>query len=416
MKTTKPIQRASIQAGFSLIEMMVALLFISILMAGMLRVYATTIASFASNQDALNTNREKRWAITRIQDDIQMGGYFFPLRTLPGYVSVNTATGQNALMILPDQTITVSAYDTATSTSTNETIRFDEVQFVSDTPIQVQAQLSAATTLPGSCSLTVLSGTLADVKVGDFMIVMDSGYESVKVLSISGTTVTLDTSATVEQDQSTGAATGVNAGFHNLTHQIGADVVFVRPLQVFRYTVLPMALDPANASATIPCLVRDQANYPSTGSRITWPVATANAAALTLAGVTRTVVAEGVAGQPTSVVSAPFPVTNYALRFDVSVDNGTTWERTGSGTSPVDWPAIATNLDTRLASVGIVPYKSVTSPTNPIWYRYIPVLFRFDLTARSSVQRQGINDTNSRSYRYRSQSLMISPRNFSLAN
>lgn len=398
------------QAGFSLVELMVALLFMSLLMAGMLRVFGASLNAFASSREALDANRAKRWAIGQIDDDLQMGGYFFPIRSLGNNVSVDTAAGQNALMVLPDQTVTYQTLDLATNQLVSETVRFDEVQFVTDQPLPIQAQLAAAITAKDTATLTVISGNLSDVRAGDAMIVYDSAYEAVRVLSApTAPTVTLDTSESVYQDPVTGATTGINAGFQNLTHQAGAAVLFIRPMQVVRYTILPLNRDPADANSRVPCLVRDQQAYPANGSRIVWPAYNATPAALAAAGVTRTVIAENVAGQPLPSGSAA-TVANYGLRVDVSLDRGQNWERTGAAS----WPALATKLNTRLATVGTAPYTSVTSPSNPIWFRYIPALLRVEFTTRTVTQRQDPQNPTQRVYRYRGQSLMVSPRNYSL--
>lgn len=400
--------------GFSLVEMLVAMLFISILMIGMLRIYGSTMNSFASTTEAMGANRTKRWAITQIEDDLQSVGYFYyhPDRALPGYVSVNTTTGQNALMILPDQSVTYDTLDPATNKIVSETVRYDELQFLEDQPVPVRAQLASQPTTSNHLSLTVLAGNLNDVHPGDFVFLLDQTYETCRVLNCDAANniVTLDTSEDAIQDPSDGSGTGASAGLKVLTHQPETGVFFVRPLQVIRYTVLPMALDPASDSSRIPCLVRDQAAYPSTGLRIAWPAASETTAQLTAAGVTRTIIAENISGQPTA--GTPTLPTQYALRIDISPDNGTTWSRTGAAS----WPAIAANLNSWLGTAGNgrPPYTSVTDPTYPIWYRNIPALFKVDLTARTFLKRSDPNSPSQRVYTYRSQTLVCQPRNFAL--
>lgn len=400
-----PIARTARTRGFSLVELLVALTFISILMAGMLRVFGSTMNAFSSANEAMGANRVKRWAITHIEDDLQSVGYFYyhPFRTLPGYVSVNTASGQNALMILPDQSITCASYDPATASRANETIWFDELQYLEDQPLPIQAQLASIPTSSTSLSLRIASGSLSDVLPGDIVILLDPLYEICKVLTVGTSSITLDTSASALQNPSDGSGTGASPGLKSLAHQPGTDVVFVRPLQVVRYTVLPLSLDPADPAAQVPCLVRDQAPYPADGNRLAWPAA--NAALPN--GFTRTVVAENVAGR--SLAGAhPTAAGEYAFRVDLSPDNGTTWTRSGAAT----WPAIATNLNTWLAVNGRPEFQSVTDAANPIWYRNIPALFRVDVSTRTTLKRQDPNNPAQRVYTYRSQTLLCMPRNF----
>lgn len=391
--------------GFSLVELLVALAFLSILMAGMLRVYGSTLNAFSTAAEAMGANRTKRWAMTRIEDDLQSVGYFYyqPFRTLPGYVSVDTAAGQNALMIHPDQSLTCATYDPATGSRVDETIWFDELQYLEDHPLPIQAQLAASPASSASLSLRVTSGSLAEVLPGDSVILLDPLYEICKVRTVGSAGITLDTSASVMQDPSDGSGTGVSPGLKSLSHQAGTDVLFVRPLQVVRYTVLPLNLDPADPDAQVPCLVRDQAPYPPTGSRLAWPAANAALPA----GFTRTVIAENVAGQPPAGARPASP-REYAFRVDLSPDHGATWTRTGAAT----WPAIATAFNTWLATHGRPGLQSVTDATNPVWYRTIPALFRVDLSTRTVLRRQDANDPTRRTYTYRAQTLLCLPRNF----
>lgn len=397
--------------GFSLIELLVAIAFISVLMVGMLKVYATTINTFASSAETMGANRTKRWAMTQIEDDLQSAGYFYyyPGREFPSYVSVNTTSGQNALMLLPNQATTYNTLDPATNAVVSETVRFDELQFLEDQPVQIRARLASKPTVNNQLDLTVLSGALSDVHAGDFVILMDETYEMCMVASVNtaANTVALDTTAAAEVSPVDGKGTGATRGLNYLTHQPGTGVIFVRPLQVVRFTILPLALDPSSPTSMVPCLVKDQTAYPADGTRIVWPAANAAIPA----SVTRTIIAENVSGQPTA--AAPTQMNQYALRIDISPNNGTTWSRAGAAS----WTDVATNLNTWLGTAGNgrAPYTSVTDSQNPIWYRNIPALFKVDLTTRTFLRRADPKYPTQRAYGYRSQTLICQPRNFSLS-
>ncbi|HEY3269797.1 MAG TPA: prepilin-type N-terminal cleavage/methylation domain-containing protein [Geothrix sp.] len=387
--------------GFSLVELLVALVFMGVLMTGMLRVFGSALNSFHGASEAMSANRAKRWALNQLVDDLQSAGYFFPIRPVPN-VSIDTTGGQNAMMIFPNQTVPVKSLDPATGQLTTQTITFDEVQVVGDQPLPIQARLAATPTDIGTVTLNVISGDLSQVRAGDYLMMLDAAFVVVQVASVSGQIVTLNTDPSVSQDPATGLMTGVNAGLNTLSHQSGADVFFVRPNQVVRYTILPLSLDPGNAAAQVPCLVRDQTTYPPSGIRVTWPASTASPLP---AGFTRTVIAENIAGNPTAAGA-----TSFGLRVDLSVDSGTTWSRTGAA----DWPAIVTGLNTQLKTLYPTQpaNQSITNPSNPIWFRNVPAIFRMDLTTRTTLERQDLNNPNLRTYRYRSQTLIIRPRNF----
>ena len=289
------------------------------------------------------------------------------------------------------------------ATPANETLTFDELQFVTDQMLPISARLSAATTDAASITVTSTLGDLSLLKAGDFAVVLDPAHEIVRVKgsAYSGSTAVVALEATSLQDPTTGAFLGAFGTLRSLSHQVGADVVFIRPNQVVRYTLMPLALDPSNTALTVPCLVRDQTAYPTGGALIAWPAATASQATLATAGpggapVVRTVVAENVTG----------------LRFDLSANQGQTWTRGNS------WSATLTNLNAQLASLasanpGIGYVSSAQDPANPLWYRAAPLLIRTDLTTRTLVRRAEYAATaNTLAYRTRTQTILVQPRNF----
>lgn len=392
--------------GFSLVELLVALVFISLLMAGMLRVYGSAIQGFATANETIKAQRDNRWALQAVQDDLQTAGYYFPVRPVVGGIDNVNSGNQNPLLLLPDRTATnkyIADPNNPAATPANETLTFDELQFVTDQMLPISARLSAATTAADSITVTSTLGDFSLLKAGDFAVVLDPAHEIVRVKgsAYSGSTAVVALEATSLQDPTTGAFLGAFGTLRSLSHQVGADVVFIRPNQVVRYTLMPLALDPSNTALTVPCLVRDQTAYPAGGSLIAWPAATASQATLATAGpggapVVRTVVAENVTG----------------LRFDLSANQGQTWTRGNS------WSATLTNLNAQLASLasanpGIGYVSSAQDPSNPLWYRAAPLLIRTDLTTRTLVRRAEYAATaNTLAYRTRTQTVLVQPRNF----
>lgn len=390
--------------GFSLVELLIALVFISFMMAGMLRIYGSAIQGFSAANESAKAQRDNRWAQENLSDDLETAGYFFYYTGRPAVTGISVSSGsQNPLMLFPGKTITNKVADPANpaASPTNEVITFDELQFLRDDILPVTAQLSAQPTDSGSISVTLSNGDLSQVKAGDFAVLMDAAPYQMLLISGApgnGATGTVPLSTTAVQDPSTGAV--ISSSVLSLTHQPGADVVFIRSYQVVRYTILPLSLDPSNSNATVPCLVRDEAPYPAGGALIAWPASTATAAQLAAANVTRTVVAENVTG----------------LRFDMSLDQGATWTR------GADWSSTQTNLNAKLSTLasatsnsGLGYASTTTDPTNPLWYRNAPLLFRADVTTRTVLKRADYSATaNTAAYRSRTQTFLVQPRNFGL--
>lgn len=375
------------QAGFSLVELMVAMVFVSLLMAGMLQVFAASNAGFKAANESIGAQRSNRWALAQLEEDLSSIGYFFPIRPVPGYISV---AGQAPFMINPAQVVKVDTPNATGLGTTEETLNPapDDIQFLTDVPLAITAELAKAPADVSTIELRVLSGSLADVRKGDFVLILDPIYEVVQVDKVAGNVITLNTDPTVGQDPLSGTATGIGAGLKTLQHQDGASVVFVRPLQVVRYSIQGVAVDPASADITLPCLVREQMPYPSDGAVIDWSAA----------NPVRTVVAENVSG----------------LRLNISVDGGTTWERQAADG---DWAAVAARVNTRLATLYPASQpRSVTDPSNPLWYRYVSATLRVDITTRSSrrIDNSSVTGTASYGWRERQQTLFVNPRNFGL--
>ena len=389
--------------GFSLVELLIALMFISFLMAGMLRIYGSAIQTFSATNETAKAQRDNRWAVENLSDDLETAGYFFYFGGRPNVSGISVSSGsQNPLMLFPDQTITnkfIADPTNPSATPVNETLTFDELQFLRDEVLPISAQLTAQPLSPSSISVSLSNGDLSLIRAGDFAVLMDAApYQMIMINAApgSGTSGTVSLSTASVQDQTTGAT--ITSGILSLFHQPGVDVSFVRPYQVVRYTLLPLNLDPSNSNATVPCLVRDETNYPASGALIAWPAATATAAQLTAANVTRTIVAQNVT----------------SLRFDMSLDQGATWTRGNS------WSTTQSNINAKLGSLAStypgIPYATTTTdPTSPLWYSKAPLLFRADVTTRTVLKRADFAATvNTSAFRTRTQTVLIQPRNFGL--
>jgi prepilin-type N-terminal cleavage/methylation domain-containing protein len=374
----RPLQR-----GFSLIEMLVAMMFIGILTAGMLRVYSANLAGFQRVNDTISSQRRGRWALASLQDDVASIGYFAFVgfnNPAAGNFSVN-AGNQEPFMILPGPSaVTVTGPDPASPGGALVTgplpTNPDELQYVSDLALPIQAQLAGVTA--AGLTLNLQSGSLADVQAGDIVAILDGSFEQFIIASAGANAVAVDLTATVVAQAVGGVYQVTTPG--TKTHLPGVPLAFYRPSVVTRYSVQARPWDPSNPAIRIPCLVRQQAAYPVGGSAVAW-----NAVPIE-------VIAENVEG----------------FRVDLSFNGGGTWLRTGAA----DWTTIVGRITTALAPLGATGTPA-RDANNPLWFRTYPFLIRMDVVSRSSsVRAESTNVIGQGDYVRRTQTLMVAPRNF----
>ncbi len=373
--------------GFSLLEMLVAMLFIGILSAGMLRVYSSNLAGFQRVNDSISTQRQGRWALTTLQDDVASIGYFaFVGFNNPAWGSFSVTSGtQEPFMILPSPAaLNITGPDPSNPAGALLTTQIspDELQYVSDLSLPIQATLTSLNTT--TLTLSMLSGTLTDVQAGDIVAILDGNFEQFIIASAAGTTVVADLTATVTAQNAGGIYQVILPG--TKTHVAGVPLAFYRPSVVTRYSIQPLATDPANAAIKVPCLVRQQTPYPVGGGLITWVVAPGQA----VPAIPFQIIAENIDG----------------LRIDLSFDSGTNWRRTAAA----NWDGIVTNISTALAPLGAAGTPA-RNATNPLWFRTYPFLVRMDVTSRSPAPRTESTTNGTAGYVRRTQTLMVTPRN-----
>jgi hypothetical protein len=377
--------------GFSIVEMAVAMLFIGLLMAGMMRIYGLSVRSFYTGQETLGAQRMNRLAFDQLTEDIQQAGYLFPLRAMPGHVLAGT---QTFFEIRPAQTVSFKRpADAGAGATEDESVTADEIILLRDVPLVYHATLgmdvaeaSRGATLEYGVTLSPQPGSVDQVRKGDLMVTMDSTSEAVVLAKdLAANKAEFDPAGASADAAAGGGATGLAPTLMK-AHYAGASVMFVRPLQLIRYSIQPIALDPANPSVSLPCLVRQQADFPVTGT-VDWTK------------VAGTVMAENVSG----------------LRLDMSVDGGETWSRAGAAT----WNDMKGKLETRLAAVGRPSYKSLSDTSGGAWFRNVGALLRADITTRTSLRRTEYDNasaTPARTWRERTLTLLMTPRNFALGN
>lgn len=357
------------QGGFSLVEMMVALLFTALLMGGMSTVFRSSLGTFMTTGEQLASSRRNRLALEMLYDDLNSAGMYM---TNLGYYP--TFQDGNEGFFLNRETVP------GTDLPTNR-LKNDQLYLYFDDPLPFEGTLQASgpsglasgpglSTLVSSAAVgggdvgsvsnafTVVfpDSTLAQkVKAGQF-VVFRNGFDVKEIQSVSASGSAVTITPNPRTQSATGVSTGGSGAFFADPQIAGKNVLVVNRAQQVRYCIRGRAYDPENPSSPIPCLVREQVNYGDP---------------FTDASANTSVIAENVS------------------RFQVfmSLDGGTTWfGMGGKAAGQSGWDSFKSSLDTELAKAGALStgrpgVQAVTG--NPNWFREIPVLVRVEVTTRS---------------------------------
>ncbi|MBK7294273.1 MAG: prepilin-type N-terminal cleavage/methylation domain-containing protein [Geothrix sp.] len=386
-------------SGFSLVELLVAVLFIGILMAGMANVFKSSVTTLSTSSEGISSARRNRMSIDLLYDDLNHAGLYLSDLSSPPKLS----TTNPAFYIIPNVAITGAGADDPAAA--------DQLFFYLDEPLPFEGTLSgtggagAGKNLARNAAELVLAGVAPDpaidstftidCKDASYAAMIKQGYSVVfkdawetffvqgaPTLSGASLTIQLGASPTVGT-----TGTGPSGAPPKAKHILGSDVLFFRPAQVVRYSVKMKLFDPQKATG-VPCLVRDQGTYDATGF-------VADAAQ-------ESIVAENVAG----------------FKAYLSADSGQTWAgygKTYTGLAAGWNNGLRAELDTQLASAGRQDYQ--TTQGREDWIRSIPTLVRLDITTRTAVKRAEYSATplTSAAYKDFTQSLVIVPRHFGLS-
>lgn len=374
--------------GFSLVEMLVALVFTGLLMAGMGQVFKASLSSFYTSGEVLSSARRNRASIDMLHDDLNAAGLYLTSITVP---PPGLSTDNPPFYILPNMAVAgAGAEDPATA---------DQLLFYQDTPLPFEGALASATAARSAAEVVAAGGAFAGddgvfivdcgdpsyarmVKAGMAFIFKDA-WEALEIgsVSVSGKVATLTVAATPTAGISGQGYSGLPT---RASHNPGAAVLFYAPAQMVRYSLQMRDLDP-QVPAGIPCLVREQGAYSAGGF--------------------------AASGQASVI-------TEHAAGFKVylSADSGATWAGMGQAYTGFaeGWSGgIRADLDTQLASAGRAGQQSTQG--NEHWFRSIPTLVRIDLTTRTAVKRAEHSATaTTAAFRNLRQTLVVVPRHSGL--
>ena len=379
------------ERGFSLVELLVALLFTLLIMAGIATVFSASISSFHVSGDNVSSARRNRLGIEMLGVDINMAGmYMVDMVVLP-----HTVTNMPPFFVQPNMAVLNPGADDPATT--------DELYFYLDEPLPFEGTLVDSSAYQTAADM-VLSGADLDpatnrftinclsndyarqVRIGQVAIFKDF-WEALYItnVSVSGSNVTITTGPSPNSEITGSGSTGLPSAAHHLD---GSGVVFVRPGQIVRYRIEMVDLDPEKPQG-IPCLVRNQGDYSHTGVFVAHPDS-------------RHIVTENVS----------------EFKVYLSANGGRDWAGFGyAGTGFEGWngaAGIRGQIDSQLSTVGRPGYESTRADEH--WFRSIPTLIRVDLTTRTATRRAEFSPGHDQlAYGGLTQTLIFMPRHFGLS-
>ncbi|BDU73370.1 PilW family protein [Mesoterricola silvestris] len=384
------------EKGFSLVELLVAMLFTSILMAGLAGVFRSSINTFATASESLASARRNRLSLDMLQEDLNQAGMFLENLTLLPQLTLNNP----GFYILPNQPVRNDADANVAAGGTLPTTA-DELYIYMDSALSAEATLLDR--IPGLDEFVAGGGVMpatpltfrisfddpevAKQVAGGQFVVFKDWYRSKLITSVtlagSVVTVTPDPNPQV-------TVPGCGASYYDkFPHPATSPVVVVNRGRMVRYRIKAKALDPSGT--LVPCLVREELPYNPSGNAATptsiFPV-----------------------GTPDQVIAEEVS----ALKVYLSGNMGASWA--GDGLTASDF---ATGWTSGILTALQGQFTNGASILNdPTWFRANPALVKIDLTTRTPTKRAEYladGSTNvTQGYKDRRQSLVILPRHFGL--
>jgi len=381
-------RRIGAKDGFSLVELLVALLFTLMLMAGLATVFKSSLTSFYASGEKLSSARRGRMSIDLLGDDIGLACMYLTDLALPP----QTLASVPPFFIIPNVAVSSAGADGPVAT--------DELYFYLDEPLPFEGTLQAASSQRTAADL-VLSGGDVETQASTYVVncssheyakqvedgqvaILKDFWEAVCVANpkANGPVVTFTAGApgrgcgtASAPSRGCGAAGAPRAGVTGsgpsglparANHIPGAAVMFVRPAQMVRYRIVMLKLDPDPERPNgVPCLVRDQGVYSWDGSGFG-----GDEAGIGTEPRLRQIITENVSG----------------FKVYLSVNDGKDWAGLGLGETGFasGWDGaggIRGLIDKQLETAGRPGLRTTRGREH--WFREVPVLVRIDGSATS---------------------------------
>lgn len=370
------------QRGFSLVELVVALFFTSILMAGLARVFKNQVSTAVAVSESMSNTRRNRVASDALVDEFNNAGMF-----LIDIAEVPMLGAKPAFLITEGD-----------RAKTDPAERADQVEFYLDEALPIDATLvagggytqdgvvmgaglsagdSSNASAAKSYTLDLLEPDLVGKVETGMFVVSRSGFKKMQILgapAVNGSEVTFTADPNMV-NAATGAAAGHTGGLNmaeDTMPQNGDVYYLVKRRRMIRFSIENLSLDPSSADKT-PCLMREIGDYP-----ISSPTFVPDPGG-------KTMVAENVED----------------IQFFISADGGRNWGKTPAELKT--HPDIAGNVDL-LAKLD-----------SPFWFRELPIMVRIDLVTRNFQKREQFSKTaGAGDYHRKTQTIIMTPRHFGL--
>lgn len=393
--------------GFSMVEMMVALVFTMFLMAGMASVFRASLMTSYTSGEILSSVRRNRMSIDLLGTDLDTACMYLGDLSDPPAID----SSHPPFYILPNMVITGDP-------SANKA---DQLYFQVDQPLPFQGKLqpggganSAATVVNNGGTLAANNGdntfvincanspTYANMVAQGQTVIFEDNFDSGTILSaptVSGSSVTVVLGASSTSSVTGSGSTGLPM---KEGHIVNSNVVFATLGQVIRYQLQYLLIDPTNVNG-VPCLVRDQGTF--VGGVFTPG-----------ANNPQQIIAENVTGFKVYLsVNAGQGWAGWAevpqTYTDMTGWNGD--QPTGSAPSP---GSILYELNAQLGTEVTNGFTAISG--NPNWFRSIPTAVRVDITSRTAMQRTEYatnpGTSTTPTYKTLTQSLIFMPRHSGL--
>ncbi len=422
-------------AGFSLVELLVAMVFTALLMAGMAKVFQASLGTFYTAGEKMASSRRNRLSMDILYDDLNTAGMFLlPTDIAAGAPQSVPISGANPLFVVnPNVPVTIKK---GNADGSDLVITSDQLLMYSDEALSFEGtlkgaiagtnslvatavQAGAVATVPGTTTFTIdcLSPSNASqVQKGMALVFKDnlSGRGIANVAPGVGNQVVITPSNTI---QAAGGGSTGNTLLDPYGHLDGAKVLFVEVGQQVRYSIQPQKLDPNDPNKDIPCLVREQENYIPTGF-----VSYLTGGAPPTANYSATIVAENVVGLKFYMSMNPGDTSKTPDK--VWAGYGYTGTDFNAGILGAGGSAGAGTLNDQLTTYGVTGFNSIatqnatTTARDLVWFRNIPAAVRVDLTTRTATARTEFNQTTSTptlTYNTHQETLVLVPRHFGLS-
>ena len=386
-------------AGFSLVELMVALVFTSLLLAGTAAVFKSSLGNYVAGAEKVSSDRQNLAALSLLFDDLNQAGMTPSSLTVapPGVTAANPA-----FCVIPN--LAYAQTDSPTPVTDQLILYFDRFlpyQMVAGAQMQGTGQwVQSGATPTNTLAINFVNGEGA-LAASDFTTAQAAGMGMDVLFQSNGNCYPVQSLASSGQlTFSSQNPLGILTSGAAVPQ--GSTLNLIVPGNYLSYSIQPRLLDPRNPTTYTPCLVRSLIAYP----------ANASTPANWASPVTSTIIADNVT----------------AFHVGLSADGGKTWAgldpATGTwSTASSAWSdltgpatgAASPTLNYQLANLNpaAMPAASVAAG-GTFWFRQYPVLVRVDLTTRTLNKRTEFAQGPTANYKYQTRSIVLNPRHFGL--